>query len=92
MLRQQFRFRSFLKLFAFALALGAFFFVIHEQFGISFQTIKIAIVILFAFIFVADLIKIRAHRPRPTITNKKEIIELQQQLDIMLKNESRKNQ
>ena len=91
MSRPKFRFCSFLKLFASVLALGVFFFVIHEQFGMSFQTIKVAVVILFACIFVAELIKIRSRRPRQIITNKTEIIEIQQQLEIMLKNESSKN-
>ena len=90
MSRLKFRFRSFLKLFSCVLALGVFFFVIHERFGISFQTIKVVVVILFAFIFVTELMKIRSHRPHQIITNKTKIIELQQQLEIMLKNESSK--
>lgn len=91
---QQFHFGSFLKLLAFALTFGIVLLFLNIQFGISFQTIQVAIVLISVILAIVRFLKIRALRPRPMTVHQCEIRELlavqERQLDAMLEKEQNK--
>jgi len=92
---QQFHVGSFLKLLGFALAFGIVSLFLHIQFGISFQSIQVATVVLLAIVVVVGFFKIRALRPRPMSAHQREMRELQavqeRQLDAMIESERNKS-
>jgi len=92
---QQFHAGSFLKLFGFALAFGIVSLFLYIQFGISFQSIQVATVVLLAIVVVVGFSKIRAHRPRLMSAHQREMREFQavqeRQLDAMIESERNKS-
>ena len=88
---QQFHVGSFLKLLGFALAFGIVALFLQIQFGISFQAMQVATVVLLVIVVAVDFFKIRALRPRPMTAHQREMRELQvvqeRQLDAMIENE-----
>ena len=89
--QQQFQFGSFLKLLGFALAFGTLALFLHIQFGISFQAMQVAAVVLLAIVVVLGFFKIWALRPRPMTAHQRKIREFQavqeRQFDASLENE-----
>ena len=93
--KQQFHFGPFLKLLCFALAFGIVALFVHIQFGISFQAMQVAMVVLLIIVVVVGSFKIWALRPRPMTAHQREMRELQavqeRQLDAMFENERNKS-
>jgi RsiW-degrading membrane proteinase PrsW (M82 family) len=92
---QRFHVGSFLKLLGFALAFGIVALLLHIQFGISFQAMQVATVVLLVVVVVVVSFKIWALRPRPMTAHQRKMRELQavqeRQLDAMLENERNKS-
>jgi RsiW-degrading membrane proteinase PrsW (M82 family) len=91
----QFHFGPFLKLLGLALAFGIVALFLHIQFGISFQAMQVATVVLLVIVVIVGFLKIRALRPRPMTVHQRVMREFQavqeKQLDAMLENERNKS-